>query len=170
ASVLPNRQSVGTLEKYDEETKIVALQSIFQGSPERGAAIAADILKRDSTSSRRVKEPAVSLLGQHRTKTSSELLMGIVRNETDTQLRKAAIFWLGQTNDESVLDVLKELATSSTDNEANKAAVFAISQHSSPRAAALLSELARSATSRRVREEAIFWLGQRGGAGADDEL
>src|SRR5262245_4437559 len=167
---LPNGQSTTSIDQYPEETKIAALQSLFQGNPERGAAIAADILKRGSTSSKSMKDAAVTLLGQHRSKASVDVLKDVINNETDSQIRKNAIFWLGQTNDEGVLDLLKNLATSSTDNEVNKAAVFAISQHSSPRAAALLSELARSATSRRVREEAIFWLGQRGGAGADDEL
>src|SRR5437867_2791601 len=170
ASALPNRQAVVNIDNYDEETKIVALQSLFQGNSERGAAIAADLLKRDSKASRRVKEAAISLLGQHHSKAGSDLLREIIRNEVDTQLRKTAIFWIGQTNDESILDLLKDLATTSTDNEVNKAAVFAISQHGSPRAGALLSELARAATSHKVREEAIFWLSQRQGDSIDGEL
>src|SRR5262245_32564718 len=169
AVVLADRPAVTSIDKYDDETKIVVLQSIFQGNAERGAAIAVDILKTDSKAGRRLKEAAITLLGQHRSKAGLDLLVGIVRNETDLQLRKTAVFWLGQTGDEGVLDLLKEMA-GATDTEFSKAAVFSISQHSSPRAAALLVELARNGSSRKVREEAIFWVGQRGGPSAEEEL
>src|SRR5215208_1253304 len=53
-----NRQTPTTIEKGDVDTQIMVLQSIFQGSPERGAAIAADIL-RNPQKDRRLREAAV---------------------------------------------------------------------------------------------------------------
>lgn len=158
---LPNRQPDQDIDAYNDENKIVALQTLFQGNPERGASTAAEIL-RDPKRSKKLKEMALALIGQHQSKASMELLMNIARNETDTKLRKMAIFWMGHSGDESALDLLKEFAISSTDAEVEKAAAFAISQNGSPRAMQMLGEMARSATSRKLREEAIFWLGQRG--------
>lgn len=167
---LPNKQPDQNIEGYSEETQIIALQSLFQGNPERGAGMAAEIL-RDPKRSKRLKEAAVTLIGQHHSSTGMDLLMNIARNEADTKLRKAAIFWLGQSGDERALDMLKEFATSSTDAEVGKAAIFAISQNGGARAMQMLSEMARSASNRKLREEAIFWLGQRGGdEGSADEL
>ncbi|HEX8088302.1 MAG TPA: HEAT repeat domain-containing protein [Blastocatellia bacterium] len=166
---LPNKQPDQDIDSYSEETRIVALQSLFQGNPDQGASMAADIL-RDPKRSKRLKETAITLIGQHQSRAGMELLMNIARNETDTKLRKTAIFWMGQGGNESALDMLKEFTTSSTDAEVGKAAVFAISQNGSPRAMQMLAEMARSAASGKLREEAIFWLGQRGGPSVDDEL
>src|SRR5215813_14171966 len=123
SSNLPGRQTPSNISASDnEEMKIAALQSLFQGNPEGGARVAAELLK-DPKASRRLKETAISLLGQHHSKASSDLLREIIRSSNDAQLKKTAIFWIGQTNDESVLDLLTELATTSTDNDVNKAAV-----------------------------------------------
>jgi HEAT repeat protein len=167
---LPNRQPDQDIDSYSEETRIVALQSLFQGNPDRGASMAADIL-RDPKRSKRLKEAAITLIGQHQSRAGMELLMNIARNDTDMKLRKSAIFWMGQGGDDSALDLLKEFTTSSADPEVGKAAVFAISQNGSPRAMQMLTEMARSASAGgKLREEAIFWLGQRGGPSADDDL
>jgi HEAT repeat protein len=165
----PTRQPVGNIENIEgDETKAIALQSLFMGNPEQGAVQAAIIL-RNPNASRRLKEMAVSLLGQHRTAQGKEMLVDVARNNTDSRLRKTAIFWLGQTGDENVLDLLKEF-TASSDEETSKAAIFAISQHSSPRADALLTEMAKSGASRRLREEAIFWVSQRDNPSNDQLL
>jgi HEAT repeat protein len=164
----PTRQTPDNLESYDDETKAIVLQSLFQGNPEQGALQAAEVL-RNPNASRHLKETAISLLGQHGAAQNKDLLIDIVRNNTDPQLRKTAIFWLSQTDDESVLDLLKQFATSS-DDELSKAAVFGITQHRSPRVDAILAEMARSGASRRQREEAIFWISQRDSASNDDLL
>ncbi|MEN3333258.1 MAG: hypothetical protein V7641_2623 [Blastocatellia bacterium] len=164
----PTRQSPNNIDSYDDETKAIVLQSLFQGNPEQGALRAAEIL-RNPNASRHLKETAISLLGQHSAAQNKDLLMDIARNNTDAQLRKTAIFWLSQTDDESVLDLLKQFATSA-DDEVSKAAVFGITQHHSPRVDAILAEMARSGPSRRQREEAIFWISQRDSASNDDLL
>ena len=159
-----------TLKKNDEEIKLIALQSLFQGNSERAAQYAADILKANSTASRRLKEMAIGLLGQHSNKAALQTLIDIARNGTDARLRRTAVFWLGQSGDESALNLLKELATRGESDEVYKTALQAISQHGSAQAGAFLSEVARTAASPKVRREAIFWLGQKGGESAIDEL
>ncbi len=157
------------LSRDDLETKVIALQALFQANPERGMQIVADILKADSKSNRQLKEIAISLIGQHSGKGGVETLLNIARNEKDPRLRKSAVFWLGQTGDERALDVLKEMALSD-DAEISRMAISALGQRSNARALAFLSETARTATSVRARKEAIFWLSQSGGEGAIDEL
>jgi HEAT repeat protein len=157
------------LNKDDLETKVIALQALFQGNPERGAQIVAEMLKQDSKSNARLKEVAISLLGQHPSKEGVELLLNVARNEKDARLRRSALFWLGQSGDERALDLLKELARSD-DAEMSRTAIAALGQHQSQQARAFLSETARTATSIRARKEAIFWLAQSGGEEAVDEL
>ena len=165
----PTRQPVGNIDNLEgDEIKVIALQSLCQGNPEQCAVQAAAIL-RNPNASRRLKEAAITLLGQHRPSQSKEVLVDIARNGSDSHLRKTAIFWLGQSGDDGVLDLLKELSASS-DEETSKAAIFAISQHSSPRADTLLTEMARNGATRRLREEAIFWVSQRGNPGNDQLL
>ncbi|HZS07413.1 MAG TPA: HEAT repeat domain-containing protein [Blastocatellia bacterium] len=154
----------------DEEIKLIALQSLFQSSPERATAMVAEILKPGSKYSRKMKENAIALLGQHRGEQVTPILIELARNETDPRMRKTAIFWLGQSRDESTLDVLKDIAVKSADKDIGSQAAFAISQHRSPRATALLAELARTAASPSVRHQAIFGLSQRHDETAVDEL
>jgi len=164
----PTRHAPDNIDTLPDETKAIALQSLFMGNPEQGAVQAANIL-RNPNASRHLKETAISLLGQHGAAQNKDLLIDIARNNTDSQLRKTAIFWLSQTDDEGVLDLLKQFANSA-DDEVSKAAIFGITQHRSPRVDAILAEMARSGASRRQREEAIFWISQRDSASNDDLL
>ena len=158
------------VDQGNEEIKLIALQSLFQSNPERAAEMVAEMFKPGSPQSTRIKETAISLLGQHRRPQTTALLIDLARNQQDAKLRKTAVFWLGQTNDETALDVLKDISAQSTDPEVANQAVFAISQHRSARATELLSEIARTATSTKVRLQAIFGLGQRRDEKAVDEL
>lgn len=164
----PTRHVPDNIDNLPDEERVIALQSLFQGNPEQGAVLAANIL-RNPNSSRRLKETAISLLGQNGAAQNKDLLIDIARNNTDLQLRKTAIFWLSQTSDESILDLLNQFATS-PDEEISKVAIFGITQHRSPRVDAILAEMARSGPSRRQREEAIFWISQRDSASNDDLL
>jgi HEAT repeat protein len=156
------------IDNLDGDLKPIALQSLFMSNPEQGAVKAAEIL-RNPNESRRLKEMAITLLGQNHTPKTQEMLIDLARNNPDPHLRKTAIFWLGQGDDERVLDLLKEF-TASNDEEVSKAAVFAISQNHSARADAMIADMARNGASRRIREEAIFWLSQRENPGNDDLL
>lgn len=171
APQLGNRQVVTeAINKDNEEIKIIALQSLFQGNSERASEYVNDILKPNSTASRRLKETAVVLLAQHGGRAALPVLIDIARNGTDVKLRRTAIFWIGQSGDESAFDLLKELASRAENEEVYKTALHAISQHGSQRAGAYLSEVARTAASPKVRREAIFWLSQKAGESAVDEL
>ena len=158
-----------TLNEDDVEVKIVALESLFSSSPERGFAYVAEMMKPGSKASPRLKEAGIELLRRYGGKQASALLLDIIRNQTDRKLRATAIHTLGRTGDESVLPLLRDLATTSTEDEISEASVFAISRFESEAARSLLLELARSGKSVEVRKHAIFWL-SRDGDEAMDEL
>ncbi len=157
-----------TLNEDDVEVKIVALESLFASNPERGMSYVAEMMKPGSKASPRLKEAGIELLRRHGGKQAIDLLLDIIRNQTDSKLRATAIQTLGRTGDESVLPLLRDLATTSTDEEASKAAVFAISRFESEGARAMLLDLARNGKSVEVRKDAIFWLSQHGDAAMDE--
>lgn len=157
-----------TLNEDDVEVKIVALESLFASNPERGLAYVSEMMRPGSRASMRLKEAGIELLRRHGGKQAIDLLLDIIRNQTDSKLRATAIHTLGRTGDESVLPLLKDLATTSTDEEVSKAAVFAISRFDSESARALLLDMARNGKSVEVRKDAIFWLSQHGDAAMDE--
>lgn len=157
-----------TLNEDDVEVKIVALESLFSSSPERGLAYVAEMMKPGSKASTRLKEAGIELLRRYGGKQASALLLDIVRNQTDKELRAAAIHALGRAGDESVLPLLKDLAINSTDEEIIEAAIFAVSRFEGESARSLLLELARSGKSVEARKHAIFWLSKDGDAAMDE--
>ena len=160
----------------NDEIKSAALEGLFENDPRRATEAAARILKPDSKSSRRLKENAVNLLGQHQSREATAALAAVARDQAlsreqgDVRIRKLAVFWLGQADDEAVLDLLNELATKSSDADLAKIAVLSISRHRTARATLMLSEVARSSATRAARQEAIHRLGQRRDEAAFDEL
>jgi HEAT repeat protein len=154
----------------DDELKIVALQSLFQSDPARGAAYVADILKPDSKASRELKETAVSLLGQRGGPGAVAMLLDIARTQPDPELRAVAVHLLGQTNDEKVVDELAKIYAAERDREVKEQVLHAFSQMKGPRAYAALLEVARGGDDRELRQTAIHWIGQRGEAQAVDDL
>lgn len=166
ATSLGNRSLVDQgLNENDDEIKTVALQSLFQTNPERGVVVVSELLRPTSKASRRVKENAISLLGQYGGKQGTPVLLDVARNNTDEDVRKAAILHLARSSDETVFNFLKEIALTSRDAEVAQAAVYAISQQAGQRSIELLSEMARNAPLAEVRSSAIHRLAQRGAQG-----
>jgi HEAT repeat protein len=165
-----NRGIEGGLKDEDEEIKIVALEALFQSNPERGMAYVSNMLKPGSNASRHMKEAGIELIKRFGGEKTVPLLIEIIRNERDSELRKTAIETLGRTGDERAFDVLVEMVRTSTDDDVSNAAVFAISRFETAKARAVLFEMARGAKSTEVRKNAIFWLSKDGDDAVLDEL
>src|SRR5581483_8528417 len=82
----PTRQVREDINNLPDEERVIALQSLFMGNPEQGE-VQVGIILRNPNSSRRLKEAAITLLGQHGAAQSKETLIEIARNNTDPQLR-----------------------------------------------------------------------------------
>lgn len=149
------------LEKSDQEIKMIALQSLFRADPERAAAMVGEIFKPDSKASQRLKETAITLLGQYHNAKTTATLIDLVRSQTDAKLRRTAILWLARTGDESAFNLLQELAEKSDDLDTAKIALNALMQVDNVRTREILLNVARNSPSIETRKQAIFWIGQR---------
>jgi HEAT repeat protein len=154
----------------NDEIKITALVSLAGTNAARATAFASDILKADSKASLRLKETAISILGQRDDRQTLELLASIARGQADLRLRRAAIFALARSKDDSVLDLFKQLATAPDDSGVNRIAVFAISESANPRAEAVLREVMKSSPSPTARRAAIQALARKGGSRVVEEF
>lgn len=172
AAQLGNRQLLqDALARDNEEIKIVALQSLFRADPERALAFAAGMLKPDSTSSRRMKEAAISLLGGSRNQQAMPLLLDIARSQPDMRLRQIAIWRIAELGGESALDELTKIYQSTQDLKVKQALLHAYAQMRGPRPQnAILAVLRNSAENVELRRMAIQMLGRREGGANVDEL
>lgn len=157
AAQLGNRQLLqDALAKDNEEIKIVALQSLFRADPERALAFAAGMLKPDSTSSRRMKEAAISLLGGSRNQQAMPLLLDIARTQPDVRLRQIAIWRIAELGGESSLDELTKIYQSTQDLKVKQALLHAYAQMRGPRAQnAILDVIRNNAENVELRRMAI---------------
>src|SRR5690606_18086533 len=95
---------------------------------------------------------------------TADVLVDLVRNDPDREVREQAIFWLSQVDGARAVEALEGILRSSGDAALQEKAIFALSQHSSPRSAELLRTYAmRADVDEELRGQAIFWLGQMDG-------
>ena len=153
------------LSKENEELKIIALQSLFDSSPERALGYVAEWLKPNSTASRRMKESAVSLLGAHGGKQAVPILLDIARNQPDAKLRQTAIHRLGEAGGENVMDELMRIYTADPDIKIKQQVLHALAEMDGARASSKLLEIAQNNNeSIEMRKTAISRLGEREGS------
>jgi HEAT repeat protein len=153
------------LSKENEELKIIALQSLFDSSPERALGYVSEWLKPNSTASRRMKEAAVSLLGAHGGKQAVPILLDIARNQPDAKLRQTAIHRLGEAGGETVMDELMRIYTTDPDIKIKQQVLHALAEMDGPRANAKLLEIAQNNNENiEMRKTAISRLSEREGA------
>ncbi|MEW6211908.1 MAG: HEAT repeat domain-containing protein [Acidobacteriota bacterium] len=154
----------------EDEIRIVALQSLFEADPARAASLVSDILKRGSKASARLREAAVSLLGQYGGKEALPALLDLARNEQDPKIRKRAINSLGWKDSDEAFNLLKQLAGG--DDEIAETALQAITNYGAHRnrAYSFLVETAKTSKSLKARKLAISGLGRYSNEQVLDEL
>jgi len=143
----------------DDEIRLAALQSLFEARPERAIAMATEILKPGSGSSRQLKEGTLTLLGDAETTDAIPLLVQVARNDTDMRVRRNATEALGEIEDSTVIEPLQSLALQSTDSGVARAAIEGLAEQGSLARKALL-EVVRSGSSVELRAEAVEALGE----------
>jgi HEAT repeat protein len=154
----------------DDEIRIVALQSLCQSNAERCMAYVSNMHKPGASYSHQMKEAGIEMIRRYGGERAVPMLIEIIRNQSDSELRKSAIHTLGRTGDERAFEILVEMVRTGTDDEVSKAAIFAISRFEGERARTMLFEMARGAKSIEIRKEAIFWLSRGGDDAVLDEL
>jgi HEAT repeat protein len=158
-------------EGEEEEIKIIALRSLHETNPERALTYISEMLRPGSTASPRLKEAAVSLLGEYEGPAARATLLDIARTNPDSNLRARAIHRLGESG-EQALDQLSQLYDAERTQDVKRQILHAISEmDESPRARAKLLAIARNAGEQQeMRRTAIHLLGERRGGSAFDDL
>src|SRR3989475_1587128 len=160
APVRPGRG--GSCDDDDDDMRIAALNAVLQMDPDRAVPLLKTVLARRDAGSTCLRRKAVFLLSQKRTDETARILLDIVRNDPDQEVREQAVFWLSQVpGDETVAALDSILRDPKTPPEIQEKAIFALSQHRSARAGAILRDFAaRRDANSDLREKAIFWIGQ----------
>ena len=169
---LDPRAAQTIIETQNCELKIVALQSLFENSPERAMEYVRQALAANETPRCRLQEAALSLLGNHGGAQVMPIMLDIARNQqAKPQLRRAAVHWLGEKGGEAAFDELARLYDAERDAKVKEQLLHAFSDAKSPRGRAKLLQIARTATEPvNARRTAIHWLGERDQSAYDDLL
>jgi HEAT repeat protein len=118
------------------------------------------VLARRDACSAVLRRKAVFLVSQKQTPETANILMDLVRNDPDQEVREQAVFWLSQVPGSTGL--LEQILKGNADQDIKEKALFSISQQNDPRAQQILRDFAaRESEDSDLRESAIFQLGQR---------
>jgi HEAT repeat protein len=154
------------------ELKVVALQSLFESSPERAMSYVREVLASNEAQPCRLKEVAVSLLANHGGAQALPLLLEVARNQqADPKIRRVAIHELGEEGGAAAFDELARLYDAERDRQIKEQLVHAFGDTKDPRGRAKLLQIARNSSEDvRYRRSAIHWLGERDQSAYDDLL
>ncbi|UCC48539.1 MAG: HEAT repeat domain-containing protein [Gemmatimonadota bacterium] len=147
----------------EDEVRLAALNALLHMSAEQALPILKRILERrdDDECSVMMRRKAVFLVAQHVDDETIDILLDIVRNDPDREVRSQAVFWLSQVHGERAVDALEEILLRSDDHELQEKAIFALSQHESERSSRILRDYAmQEGAPVELRDRAIFWIGQ----------
>jgi HEAT repeat protein len=104
----------------------------------------------------------VFLVAQQHSSESADILLDVVKNDPDPEVRKQGVFWMGQVEGDRPVELLGEVLKTSDDIEMQKRALFALSQHEGSKAAELVRSYAeREDIPEDLQRQAIFYIGQR---------
>jgi TolA-binding protein len=164
AASAPTRTQTGACPDADDEDdpRVAALNALLQMDAENALPILKRVLARRDACSVGLRRKAVFLVSQKKGADTEAILLDVVRNDPDGEVREQAVFWLSQVPSERTAVLLDSLLRSSTDRQIQEKALFALSQHRSERGGdALRAYVQRTDAPMELREQAIFWLGQR---------
>ena len=149
-------------DKFDGQ--MMAVQALMTMDRERSVPILKRVMARRDACSGPLRRQAVFILGQQASDDSeiTPLMVDVVKNDSDVEVRKMALFALGQTRDPAAVPALADILRTSDDPELQRGAVFALSQSNDDRAGGILRDLiTRPGVADEVQRQAILFLGQR---------
>ena len=169
---LDPKSSVTLLEAQNCELRIVALQSLFENSPERAMQYARQVLAGTDTPGCRLKEAAIGLIASQGGAQAMPILLEFARNQqADPRIRLTAIHWLGEEGGAGAFDELARLYDGEREPRIKEQLLHAFGDTDDPRGRAKLLQIARSASEDvKFRRNAIHWLGEREQSAYDDLL
>ena len=158
------------LSKDNCEIKMLALQSLFEGDPERAVTIATDAIKANPQTCPGFPAAAVSMLGSYGGARAIPLLVDIARTNGDQKLRLTAIKRLGEQNSDQVTDELIKIYDADRTREIRGQILRALVESHTQRGIAKVTEIARTGDDLPIRQYAIRSIGELEDAASLDEL
>ncbi len=160
-AIAPRPAAAPQFSDQDDDIRIAALNALLQMDAEQAIPILKQILERRDAGSTRLRRKAVFLVSQKRSPETETILLNVIRNDPDSDVRAQGVFWLSQVPTENAVAALDSILMASDDRQVQKKAIFALSQHNSERAGRALRAYAqRRDAPEELRRDAIFWLGQ----------
>lgn len=145
----------------ENDVRIAALNALMNSNPERAMPVLKRVLERRDPCSAEMRKTALFVISQQGGSETTDILMGVVANDPDPDIRGNAVFWLSQNPSPRTLPLLDSLLRYSTDSEIREKALFAIAQQDDARAAdAMRAVIHDQSMPTELRGNAIFWLGQ----------
>jgi hypothetical protein len=105
----------------DEELKMLALQGIMNGNPERGVSTVEGIL--NGTGSPKLKSKALFLLAQNGSPQARDVLAKIAKGESNPDLQRKAVEYLGMFGGKESRQTLADIYASSNDVSVKRAII-----------------------------------------------
>jgi HEAT repeat protein len=158
-----------TCDREADAVRAEALNALARSDPEGSAQILRDVLARRDECSTRLRSRAVFLLGQRNDASNNAVLIDVMRNDPDPEVRSDAMSWVARMPGEANVAALEAVMNSSDDERMQRAAIRALATSSSPRARqAVRGVIEREGAPLTLRREAVQFFGQRDRASAED--
>lgn len=158
-----------TCDREADAVRAEALNALARSDPEGSAQILRDVVGRRDECSARLRSRAVFLLGQRNDAANANVLIDVMRNDPDEEVRADAMRWVARMPGEANIAALEAVMNSSSDEQMQRAAVRALATSSSPRARqAVRSVIERESAPLSLRREAVQYFGHRERASAED--
>lgn len=146
----------------EADLKAMALHALIQADPEKAIPYLTKVLQNRTPETAELREQAVFILGQHESDQTLDLMLDVVRNDPEPDVKAQAAFWLTQVDDPRAIDAtISILEDPNLDEDLKGQAVFALGQTDDPRAGQILRDYAsRSDVDPEIRGMAVHGLAQ----------
>lgn len=146
----------------EADIKAMALHALIQADPEKAIPYLTKVLQNRTPETAELREQAVFILGQHESDQTLDLMLDVVRNDPEPDVKAQAAFWLTQVNDPRAIDAtISILEDPNLDEDLKGQALFALGQTDDPRAGQILRDYAsRSDVDPEIRGMAVHGLAQ----------
>ena len=145
----------------ENDVRIAALNALMNSNSERALPILKRVLQRRDPCSVEMRKTALFVISQHGGDETAAILMDVVANDPDADIRGDAVFWLSHNPSPETVPLLDSLLRYSADDEIREKALFALAQQDDERAAATMRAVIQDPSMpNELRGNAIFWLGQ----------
>ncbi len=152
----PSRPPRGPRGSEDEdlELKLMALNSLMHADEEEAVPLLEQMLQGDHPT--KLKERALFVLAQSSSARAQEVVAGLARDDSNSELQEKAIKYMGIHGGSKSLQLLGELYETVQNKDAKKAILhsFMVADEEAP-----LLEAARNEQDLELRGAAIHWLG-----------